>query len=248
MSEDQEFYVGYEPRMPPRLATFVRRRILTILAVAVAGAALFAAGFRVLPPSRFEFGTVRSFEGRLVADPYPQLLTGGPAQVEPYLLAGPGKHGATPFVVGFEGQQVSLRGTLAERDGHRVIEIVPGSLIPAADVAEGTDPARSLGRRTLRGEIVDTKCFLGVMNPGERKVHRDCAVRCILGGIAPALLTRDHEGREALLLLESATGKAVGGAVAPLAGLPVEVDGEILARGGTLRLRADPAAYRKLGW
>jgi hypothetical protein len=28
---------------------------------------------------------------------------------------------------------------------------------------------------TLTGEIVDSKCYLGVMNPGQGKVHRDCA-------------------------------------------------------------------------
>ena len=38
---------------------------------------------------------------------------------------------------------------------------------------------------TLIGEIVDSKRYLGVMNPGNGKVHRDCAVRCLSGGIPP---------------------------------------------------------------
>ena len=54
---------------------------------------------------------------------------------------------------------------------------------------------------SLTGEIVDSKCYFGVMNPGNGKVHRDCAVRCISGGIPPAFLVRDVSGRiEALLL------------------------------------------------
>ena len=53
----------------------------------------------------------------------------------------------------------------------------------------------------LTGEIVDSKCYFGVMNPGNGKVHRDCAVRCISGGIPPAFLVRDANGQTVTLLL-----------------------------------------------
>ena len=36
-----------------------------------------------------------------------------------------------------------------------------------------------LGPVELTGEIADSKCWLGVMNPGEGTVHRDCARRCL---------------------------------------------------------------------
>jgi hypothetical protein len=39
------------------------------------------------------------------------------------------------------------------------------------------------------------------MNPGAGKVHRDCAVRCISGGIPPAFLVRDSSGNIVTLLL-----------------------------------------------
>jgi len=39
------------------------------------------------------------------------------------------------------------------------------------------------------------------MNPGNGKVHRDCAVRCISGGIPPAFLVRDANGQTETLLL-----------------------------------------------
>ena len=38
------------------------------------------------------------------------------------------------------------------------------------------------------------------MNPGNGKVHRDCAARCISGGIPPAFLVRDAEGSRTMLL------------------------------------------------
>jgi hypothetical protein len=40
-----------------------------------------------------------------------------------------------------------------------------------------------------------------VMNPGNGKVHRDCAARCISGGIPPVFLVRDADGRAMTLLL-----------------------------------------------
>ncbi len=43
----------------------------------------------------------------------------------------------------------------------------------------------ALGEVTLQGKVVDPKCYFGVMNPSEGKVHRSCAIRCISGGIPP---------------------------------------------------------------
>jgi hypothetical protein len=60
------------------------------------------------------------------------------------------------------------------------------------------------------GEIVDSKCFLGVMNPGEGTVHCDCARVCLRGGIPPMLLIRGARAEEALVLLVDAAGAPVG--------------------------------------
>lgn len=113
---------------------------------------------------------------------------------------------------------------------------------------------------TLRGEIVDSKCHLGVMVPGEGKTHKDCASLCLRGGIPPALLVRDREGRSALLLLVTPSGDPVGQeAVVRLAGEPVEVTGVIAsgtnaetitrrgkAAAGWPVLRTDPSTWRPL--
>jgi hypothetical protein len=39
------------------------------------------------------------------------------------------------------------------------------------------------------------------MNPGNGKVHRDCAVRCLSGGLPPALLVRDASGAPRTVLI-----------------------------------------------
>ena len=81
-----------------------------------------------------------------------------------------------------------------------MIELVPGSLT-ASSAGLPANGHEDLGEVQLTGEIVDSKCYFGVMNPGAGKVHRDCAVRCISGGIPPAFLVRDAGGNLVTLLL-----------------------------------------------
>jgi hypothetical protein len=80
-----------------------------------------------------------------------------------------------------------------------MIEVLGSAM---SDAGPGTVPAEvDLGHAQLTGEIVDSKCYFGVMNPGRGKVHRDCAVRCLSGGIPPALLVRDASGQMATVLI-----------------------------------------------
>ena len=85
----------------------------------------------------------------------------------------------------------------------------------------------------LGGEIVDSKCYLGVMNPGRSKVHRDCAARCLRGGIPPMLVTAD-----ATYLLAGAEG-------ADFVGETVQVEGDVERSGDTLILRAKKISRRE---
>ena len=103
-----------------------------------------------------------------------------------------------------------------------------------------------LGKQTLIGEIVDSKCFLGVMNPGQLTPHRACAIRCISGGCPPVLLVRQKEGPAVYLLLVSAEGKPVNKQVLDMVAEPLEITGEVERQGELLILRADPATYRRL--
>jgi hypothetical protein len=152
-------------------------------------------------------------------------------------------------VRGRDGQLVTLEGSLVYRDGATMIEVVPGSIAAAPGGAlPATDaPAVDLGGVTLRGEIVDTKCHLGVMNPGDGKTHRGCAARCISGGIPPALRVRDEAGDGRLYLLVGPHGEAVNHQVLPFVAEPVEIAGRAERRGDLLLLYADPAAIRRLG-
>ncbi len=158
------------------------------------------------------------------------------------------------------GRAVTLRATRIHRDGRLLLEVEAGSVrsadpppghleAPRRDVASGVDTAPDvfLGRQTFRGEIVDSKCWMGVMNPGVLKPHRACAVRCISGGIPPMLLVR-REGASALnLLLVDARGHPVNDAVLDYVAEPVEITGDVVRRHDLLLLRAQPETYRRIG-
>ncbi len=104
-----------------------------------------------------------------------------------------------------------------------------------------------LGRMTLVGEIVDSKCYLGVMKPGRGKPHRACAVRCISGGIPPVLRVEDHNGNVDLFLLVTSDGDSLPMDVLDLVAEPVEIIGQVVRSGERLLLRADLSSYRRLG-
>jgi hypothetical protein len=162
------------------------------------------------------------------------------------LLVAPGKHGADELVRAYDGRLVDLTGTRIQREGDRMIEVAPGS-VHVAGIAAGEAPEwRRAGEFELRGEIVDSKCYLGVMNPGEGKVHRDCAARCISGGIPPALIARDADGRRKLFLLTGPQGRAIHRDVMPLVGEPVAIRGTVFRSGDQFRIEADPREIRRV--
>jgi hypothetical protein len=145
----------------------------------------------------FEFQQYREFRGTLIAAPYPALAI--PGQGVPWLLVGPGKHGVDD-IRSLDGREVKLTGERIFRGDDHMIEMASQASALSNSVAQRV-PDIELGEVQLTGEVVDSKCYFGVMNPGAGKVHRDCAVRCISGGIPPAFLVRDSTGNTVTLLL-----------------------------------------------
>src|SRR5438067_1541619 len=229
MRNTSEFYVGYLP-IPDGLKTVIRRVAVGLIFLAAGVAAVLVAGQHPFAPSTFEFQQYRDFRGTLVAEPYAAVFI--PGQGLPWLLAGPGKHGPGDLRQ-FNGGEVQLRGERILRSDDHMIELLPGSLTAGAagrPVAQVTN----LGPVQLTGEIVDSKCYFGVMNPGNGKVHRDCAVRCISGGIPPAFLVRDVSGRARTVLLANWKRELLDHIAEP-----VTIRGRLVDSGGRLTLYAE---------
>ena len=241
-----EFYVGYLPKAPLGIGRFIRIAIVSLLVLAAMGAILFASVQRTFSPSAFEFGSPRDFEGIIEERPYPALLvtrpgaSGNPQSYSRYLLVAPGKHGADSQVAGLDGKDVRLRGALVYRDGQTMVEVVSGSISALSDTAakqKAQQAPTQVETIELNGEIVDTKCYFGVMNPGSGKVHRDCAALCLNGGIPPAFVTNDLHGAPGTLLLTDSSGHALPKeAFFKVIGQPVRVRGKLERSGETYYL------------
>jgi hypothetical protein len=240
---NDEFYVGYLPKAPVRLGKIVARIATGIVLAGLIVGGLLIVGQPPLASSKFEYGEYSDYSGVIEEWPYPILV----ADNASFLLVAPGKHGLSGSVKGLQGKHVQLKGSLIERTPDRMIEVVPASIAVGTSPFPAT-PSRTvdLGPVTLQGEIVDTKCYLGVMNPGEHKVHRDCAVRCISGGVPPAFLARDASGDSRVLLLVDEDGRALSREVLPFVAEPLEISGVLVRIGNTLTLKADPARFRRI--
>ena len=248
-----EFFVGYLPTPGPVGRRMRRVAFVLVFSLAVV-AALLAAATGPFDRSLFEFDRTRDYRGTLEAHPVPTLVTVDREARSPFgdlrriPLVAAGKHGAAPIVEAFDGLAVTLRGKRIARGEREMIEVVEGSVARASapDVAIPASSIEDLGVWTFTGEIVDGKCFLGVMNPGRLEVHRACAIRCISGGVPPLLYARDASGREAQIVLLSAAGAPVGRGLLDLVARPVSVTGRLERRDDLFYLYADPQDFRPM--
>ena len=162
-----------------------------------------------------------------------------------------GKFGLKEKYRALDGQVVTATGLLMERDGRRLMELkeplVESNDLPD-DAAERirAAPTQDLGRVKLRGEIVDSKCYMGRMRPGDGRVHRACAQLCVRGGIPPVLVTRAPGGAASHYLLVGPDGEPVNQEVLPFIAEPVVVSGELTRSGDLLTLSVYPATIERL--
>jgi hypothetical protein len=246
-----EFYVGYLPKAPDGIARRIRVAVGLLFAIAVIGAITFACVQRTYAPAAFEYGKERNFEGVIEQQPFPTLVVKRPGSTDSgssrYLLVAEGKHGADHEVSGIDGKTVRLRGSLIYRGDQTMIELVNGSISVTGQSDEAPSVSRSLGTFELSGEIVDGKCFLGVMNPGSGKVHRDCAALCLSGGIPPLFATNDFRGAPAIFQLTNSNGKPLrAAAFLDRVGQPLRIKGRAVEKGDTLIFEADPSTITVL--
>jgi hypothetical protein len=106
----------------------------------------------------------------------------------------------------------------------RVLTEAEARTLPPLELSRRITLGASL---TLRGEIIDPKCYLGAMKPGDGKTHKACAMRCIAGGIPPMLVAHDANGGETFYLIVSADGGVANELVYPFVGDRVDVTGSV---------------------
>ncbi|QQS47176.1 MAG: hypothetical protein IPM66_00440 [Acidobacteriota bacterium] len=222
---------------------FVRTGLILLAAIVLVVALIVVYAQRPFAESFFEFGNLRDYEGVIIEKPVPMLVTeeGGHG----YVLVAEGKHGADSIVHGLGGKVVSLRGTLIHRDGLEMIEVASVSVLKQAATGYSGN-GLSIGNYTLSGEIVDSKCYLGVMNPGSAKPHRECASLCIRGGIPPLFVVRDPAGRSVHLWLLARDRTQVNQQILDFVAEPVRIAGSVERIGDKQYFLIDPADIQRL--
>jgi hypothetical protein len=251
-----EFYVGYLPG-PSGYVRFLRRIVPVLILSTIIIGGLVIQAHNNPGDGVWDIDTSRTIEGVIDTMPYAMIRVAGEgasAPMQSILLVSEGKFGALDRVKPFAGQAVRVHGTVLSRKGRRLFELADGDA--AIDPLSAPDAPRagqlnrpapeSLGTMTLRGEIIDPKCFFGAMKPGEGKAHKECATLCISGGIPPMFLTRSRDGEMRFYLLAGVDGGPVGDEILPFVADSVEVDGTVERLGDLLILKIDPTRIQRL--
>lgn len=250
MAEQGELYVGYLP-VPAGVRRFLRIWVPVVLWIVAIAAVVMARTQPTPGAAVWESTEERLVTGLLTARPYPMLYVSdrGDGRAGYVLLVEVGKHGGGKRAARFDGKHITVSGWMLHRDGRFMLEMAPGdgAIREVGEAWEGGEAVRAaLGRVTLRGEIVDSKCFLGAMKPGHGKTHKECATLCISGGIPPMFVVRGAGGEATYFLLTSEDGGPLGSEAWAMIADPVEVSGELEDVGGTKRLRVRAGDIRRL--
>lgn len=234
----KEFYIGWQEEMPEETGKFLRRVIIgvgVLVPIIILVVVLFQKPFN---DHVFEFGTTISVTGVYIADPVPmlQVTKDKPAQVsESLLLVGFGKIGAQSIMAQIEEregaldlQEITLNGTLIYGDGVALMELTNEADSFEEKTGNYRQPLEiSLSEEQieLTGEILDPKCYFGVMKPGEGKIHKSCAIRCISGGIPPVIRVLQEDDSYDYYLVTGPNGEEVNEDVLPYVGETITIKG-----------------------
>lgn len=192
------FYVGYLPAPEAHRAGV--KRCVILIGVWLAFCA-FALVLTMRSPGTgvWDNANERSWTGLLLTSPYPMLIT----DEGTLLVVGMGKHGVHERLEPHSGHRVTLRGYELQREGRRMIELAQDAPAQLTNAATETPALHVMDLEPidLTGEIIDGKCFLGAMKPGDGFAHRSCAVLCIRGGLPPMFNDDNDENNDRLPLL-----------------------------------------------
>ncbi|MFM1868030.1 MAG: hypothetical protein RL591_1438 [Planctomycetota bacterium] len=248
MSASNEFYVGYLPT-PARQRRFLLVFLPVCALLAFALAAFVGAFARPTGDGVWDTGHEVTMEGELLATPFPMLrVVRADGAIERVLLVEMGKHGADARVaplVPTDGTRVAAqaRGFLIARGGQRMLELVEEKPITLGGTLPARVDARAIGTVEISGEIVDSKCWLGVMKPGDGKAHRDCATLCIRGGIPPSIICEAPDGTERRALVVGRDGTPLAfDSLAPWIAAPVVIRGNAEVVDGMAIVRVEQIA------
>ena len=218
MNNRDDFFIGWKDKMSDDTSSFIKRFLFISGFIAVLIAFAVVRFQRPFASFIFNLGDVTEFTGIYHSSPVPILEVSSSDIPDGFsnsiLLVGYGKFGAEGIIENFDvenslldGSKITLRGTLIYGDGKTVLELTEKekSLVKVfdSDILQKPRSQRPDKEIRLVGEILDPKCYFGVMKPGEGKIHKSCAIRCISGGIPPVFRSIENGTNDYYLVLGS---------------------------------------------
>lgn len=250
------FYVGYLPT-PKALLGFLAVVVGAVLGSSAVVAVALALGQGDWGDASFKFGEgYQTRTGIMQALPYPVLYLPPDAENpdgHAIPLSGQGKRGVIEKSAALDGKPADVGGVFLRRSTVPVEMVQVGgkvSVRPAEDpgtLGGWTGPETvTIGQRTLKGELVDSKCYLGAMRPGQGKTHKLCANLCLIGGIPPMFVVYRGDRDPLILLLAAPDGGPVDDELLKHTSHYVELSGVLEQRADLLVFRADMNSLRRL--
>ncbi len=246
------FFIGWQPEMQKTLKSKVRAYAIILALITVITGSVIAAFQETYGISRYDYTDLREIEGIFRADPYPHLTVHIPNtdQCRSYMLVDQFKENwPRDLVTQYDGQFVKMSVGSIYRGDVTMFEGDPLQEIQTLDLPQNfpVQPEVTLiGEQTLIGEIIDSKCYYGAMNPGNLKTHRACATVCIKGGIPPVLLVRRKNDVPLYFFLTDTQGAPVIDEIIDYIAEPIQLTGTIESQCGLLMLSFDPATIRRI--
>ena len=253
---DQPFFVGYL-NMPAALKKFYIPLTALMISLSVFIGYTMANSQMTTGSARWLSDAPHTMQGLIKLEPYPVLHRFNPElpdRIESVLLVAQGKHSADAVFADLDGKMVNVTGFPIYRGGWSMLELRSADdareVKASPEIAMVRDKLRkqtaitSLGEVSFSGEIADSKCFLGVMKPGEGVVHRACAEVCLIGGLPAMLLVKGEDQQRYGYMLTTAEGGSASSLVSTNAGELMQVSGELMQKGNLLYIKMAGAKSR----
>ncbi|MGX1929730.1 hypothetical protein [Flagellimonas sp. 2504JD4-2] len=255
MEKKDEFYIGYVDVVGEGTKKTIRRFVFITIGSLLLGAVLFGIFQRPAANSAFDFNAPTKVSGTYQEAPYPMLhVKLDKDNYKNVILLGFGKLGANKYLDDIRnkegtlnGKHLTIEGNLIYYNGKTLLEIDDSQKISLthSKIKDYMLPEVK-GNQTVTGEIVDPKCYFGVMKPGYGKIHRSCAALCISGGIPPVLVTSDNNAISEHFLLTDLKGNPIHKDILPYIGQPSLLSGEVEKLGDWYTMRIDVSQIKKL--
>lgn len=252
-----EFYVGYLDEVPPKTKKSLKRFVLFSVGVIIIIAAVFSLTQNTFKNSTFELTTSTKIMGVYHEMPYPMLKVKTTENTfKNILLLGFGKLSVNPYlnkirneVPELSGSMLSIEGNLIYYNGKTLLQVTSDEKISLLETADSKRLPTSdilVENIELKGEVIDPKCYFGVMKPGKGKIHRSCAVLCISGGIPPVLATTDENNISEYYLITDQQGQPIHKEITPYVGKPSLLKGDVVKIEDWYQLRIDVNSIKDL--